>query len=62
MSFFNLEVIEGKPTKSIRIMPHLNIFETYVFGTKKLKTKTNCNPYGLMKIWSNFKHSKVPNY
>jgi hypothetical protein len=29
MSFFNLEVFEGKPTKSIKIMPHLKISKTY---------------------------------
>jgi hypothetical protein len=23
MSFFNLEVLKGKPTKSIKILPHL---------------------------------------
>jgi hypothetical protein len=38
-------------------------FKKYAFGTKKLKKKNkNCNSYGLMKIWSNFNHSKVPNY
>jgi hypothetical protein len=25
MSFFNLEVLEGKPTKSMKIMPHLKL-------------------------------------
>jgi hypothetical protein len=59
MSFFNLEVLKGKPTKFIKIMPHIKLFKTYVFGTKKLKKKNkNCNSYGFMKIWSNFNHSK----
>jgi hypothetical protein len=34
-----LEVLKGKSTKSIGIMPHLKLLETYVFGTKKLKNK-----------------------
>ncbi len=29
---------------------------------KKLNKNKNCNSYGLMKIWSNFNNSKVPNY
>jgi hypothetical protein len=29
---------------------------------KKKKKQTNCNPYGLMEIWSNFDNSKVPKY
>jgi hypothetical protein len=39
MSFFNLKVLKGKPTKSKGIMPHLKLSKTYVFGTKKLKNK-----------------------
>jgi hypothetical protein len=38
MSFFNLEVLKGKPTKSIGIMPP-KTFKKYVFGTRKLKNK-----------------------
>jgi hypothetical protein len=34
-----LEVLKGKPTKFIKIMPHLKLSKTYVFGTKKLKKK-----------------------
>jgi hypothetical protein len=30
-------------------------------GEKKSQFK-KCNPYGLMEIWSNFDHSKVPKY
>jgi hypothetical protein len=38
-------------------------FKKYAFGTKKLKKKQNLQLiHGLMKIWSNFNHSKVPNY
>ncbi len=33
-----------------------------LLGQKNLKKKKKKNSYGLMKIWSNFKHSKVPNY
>ncbi len=38
------------------------IFKKYAFGIKKLKKKKFYNLYGLMKIWSKFNHSKVPNY
>jgi hypothetical protein len=47
MSFFNLEILKGKPTKSIEIMPHLKLSKTYVFGTKKLKNKQK-----LQLVWS----------
>jgi hypothetical protein len=43
-------------------MTHVWLSKLSDFGTKKLKTKKNYNPYGLMKIWSNFNHSKVLNY
>jgi hypothetical protein len=43
-------------------MPHVKLSKTYDFGTKKLKKIKKCNSYGLMKIWLNFSHSKVPNY
>jgi hypothetical protein len=59
---FQFESSKKKPTKFLKIMPHLKVSKTYVFGTKKLKGKKNCNSYGLMKIWSNFNHSKVLNY
>jgi hypothetical protein len=62
MSFFNLEVLKEKPTKFIRIMPHLKLSKKNVFRTKIEKQTKNCNSYGLMKIWSNFNHSKIPNY
>jgi hypothetical protein len=39
MSFFNLEFLKGKPTKSKGIMPHLKLSKTYAFATKKLKKK-----------------------
>jgi hypothetical protein len=32
MSFFNLEVIKGKPTKSIKIMPHLKLSKNMLLG------------------------------
>jgi hypothetical protein len=62
ISFFNLEVLKRKLTKSIKIMPHPKHSKTYAFETKKLKRNQNCNSYGLMKIWSNFNHLKVLNY
>jgi hypothetical protein len=31
-------------------------------GQRNWKTKKNCNSYGLMKILSNFNHSKIPTY
>jgi hypothetical protein len=35
----------------------------YDFVTKNLKNKNkNCKLYGFMKTWSNFNHSKIPNY
>jgi hypothetical protein len=37
-------------------------FKKYACGLNIWKTNKNCNLYGLMKIWSNFNHSKVPNY
>jgi hypothetical protein len=52
MSFLNLEILKGKLTKFSRILPHLTLKKTYVFGTKqKLKNK-NCNSKN---------HSKFPN-
>jgi hypothetical protein len=39
MSFLNLEVLKGKPTKFLGILPHLKLSKTYVFRTKKLKDK-----------------------
>jgi hypothetical protein len=32
MSFFNLEVLKGKPIKSKRIMPHLKLSKNMVLG------------------------------
>jgi hypothetical protein len=40
MSFFNLEVLKGKPTQSRGIMPHLKLSKTYAFGTKNFFKKT----------------------
>jgi hypothetical protein len=39
MSFFDLEVLKRKPTKSKRIMPHQKLSKNMLLG-KKLKTKT----------------------
>jgi hypothetical protein len=34
MSFFNLEVLKGKPTKFIRIMPHLKLSKNMLLGQR----------------------------
>jgi hypothetical protein len=34
MSFFNLEVVKKKPTKSIKIMPHLKPLKKKLLGQK----------------------------
>jgi hypothetical protein len=34
MSFFNLEVLKGKPTKSKGIMPHLKLSNNVLLGQK----------------------------
>jgi hypothetical protein len=39
MSFKNLEVLKGKPTKSIKIMPHLKLSKINKNGTIFLKNK-----------------------
>jgi hypothetical protein len=59
ISFLHLEVLKGKATKSIWIMHDVKVFKNMLLGQKKMKTNKNCNWYGLMKIWSNFNHSKV---
>jgi len=47
MSFFNLEVLKGKPTKLLGITTYLKLSKTYVFGTKKLKKNKK-----LQLIWT----------
>jgi hypothetical protein len=44
---FNLEVLKGKFTKFVWIMPHVKLSKTYDFGTKKLKNKKK-----LQLIWT----------
>jgi len=34
MSFFNLEVLKGKPIKSIGIMPHLKLSKNMLLGQR----------------------------
>jgi len=34
MSFFDLEVLKGKPTRSKGIMPHLNLSKNMILGQK----------------------------
>jgi len=43
-------------------MPHLKLLKNMLLGHFFWKRNKNCNSYGLMKIWSNFIHSNVPNY
>jgi hypothetical protein len=62
MSFFDLEVLKRKPTKSKGIMPHLKLSKNMLWDKEIENKQKNCNSYGLMKIWSNFNHSKVLNY
>jgi hypothetical protein len=42
MSFLNLEVLKGKPTKSIKIMPHLKLSKTKKIENK-IKIATHMN-------------------
>jgi hypothetical protein len=46
MSFLNLEVLKGKPTKSIKIMPHLKLSKN-IFWDKTIEKQTN-----LQLIWT----------
>jgi hypothetical protein len=62
MSFFNVEVLKGKPIKSIKIIPHLRLLKICFWDKKIKKINKNCNSYGLVKIWSNFNNSKVFSY
>jgi protein gp37 len=39
MSFKNLKVLTKKPTKSIKIMPHLKLFKNMLLG-KKIEKQT----------------------
>jgi hypothetical protein len=55
MSFFDLEVLKEKPIKCKGIMPHLKLSKIFFWDK-------NYNLLELMKIWSNFNHSKVLNY
>jgi len=57
MSFLNLEVLKGKPTKFLGILPHLKLSKTYVFGTKNLKNKRK-----LKLIWTYENMVKALNY
>jgi hypothetical protein len=46
MSFFNLEVLKGKPTKSIKTMPYLKISKNMILGQKISKKQK------LQLIWT----------
>jgi hypothetical protein len=37
MSFFNLKILKGKPTKSKGIMPHLKLSKNMFLEQKKLE-------------------------
>jgi hypothetical protein len=60
MSFFDLEDLKGKPTRSKEIMPHLKLSKNMILRQFFWKTNKNWNSNGLMQILSNFSHSKVP--
>jgi len=62
MSFLNFEIQKRKPTKSIKVMPHLKLSKKCFWDKTIEKTNKKCNSYGFMKIWSNFNHSKIPSY
>jgi hypothetical protein len=62
MSFKKFESPKKKTHKVQRNNAPSKNFKKNAFGTKKLKKNKKCNSYGLMKILSNFNHSKVPNY
>ena len=62
MSFKNLEVLKEKTHKVRKNNAPFKTFKKYAFGQCFLKKNKNYNSYGLMKIWSNFNYSKVPNY
>jgi hypothetical protein len=47
MSSFNLEVLKGKPTKSIGIMPHLKLSKNMFFVQRNGKTNRK-----LQLIWT----------
>jgi hypothetical protein len=59
MLFFNLKVVKEKPTFFLGIMSHLKLSKNMLSDKKKMKKKKK-NSYGLLKIWSNFNHSKNP--
>ncbi len=61
MSFFNFDVLKWKPTKFIWTMPWVK-FQKICFWGKFLETNKKYDSYGLMKMWSNYDHWKVPNY
>jgi hypothetical protein len=49
MSFFSLEILKGKPTKSREIIFCLKLSKTYAFETKKSKKKTKIPTH--MDLW-----------
>jgi hypothetical protein len=56
-----LEALKGKPTKSIKIMPHLKFSKNMLLGQRNWKIN-KITTHMDMKIWLTFNHSKVPNY
>ncbi len=55
---FEFGNFKSKTHKVIRTITHLRLSKTYFLKQFFWKRNKNCNSYGLMKIWSNFKHSK----
>jgi len=50
MLILNLEVFKGKPTKSIRIMPHLKLSKKMILGQFFWKTKKIATHMNLWKL------------
>ncbi len=59
---FKFESPKNKTHKVQRNNAPSKTFKKILLGQKIWKANKNCNSYGLMKIWSKFNHSKVPNY
>jgi hypothetical protein len=49
MSFFNLEVLKGKPMKSLWIMTHVKLSKNMLLGQKKVEKQTKIVTH--MDLW-----------
>jgi hypothetical protein len=62
MSFSNLEVLKGQPTKSIMNNASSVTLKIYIFGIKKLKNKQKLQLIRTYENMVQLNYSKVPNY